>query len=177
MDRERGVARIYDGWQHYNRYLTDGIRELTAEQLAIRSAPDRMPIWGTVAHTAGARVYWLCLVLGEPGADTTPLVSPDGMGWEDDESTPRGSDELVMALDTSWAVVAGCLERWTPEMLDEPFTREYGGRTSVHRRQSVLMRLLTHDAYHCGELSQTLGIHGLPQSVRWPPQRAPGVPA
>ena len=24
-----------------------------------------------------------------------------------------------------------------------------------------------HDAYHCGELSQTLGIHGLPQIDLW----------
>lgn len=23
-----------------------------------------------------------------------------------------------------------------------------------------MQRLLSHDAYHCGELSQTLGIHG-----------------
>ena len=177
MDRARGVARFYDGWQHYNRYLTDGIRSLTPEQLAIRPGPDAMPIWATVAHTAGPRVYWLCHVLGEPGADTPPFVDADGMGWEDDESTPRAADELVMALDTSWAVVEGCLERWTPDMLDERFAREYAGRTSIHTRQSVLMRLIAHDAYHCGQLSQTLGAHGLPQIDLWPPQASPGVPS
>jgi hypothetical protein len=29
--------------------------------------------------------------------------------------------------------------------------------------------MFSHDAYHCGELSQTLGMHGLPQIDLWPP--------
>ena len=33
------------------------------------------------------------------------------------------------------------------------------------------MRMLTHDAYHAGELSQTLGIHGLPQIDLWRPDK------
>ena len=45
--------------------------------------------------------------------------------------------------------------------------REYGGNAQVHTRSSILQRLLTHEAYHCGELSQTLGIHGLPQIDLW----------
>jgi len=32
----------------------------------------------TVGHTAAARVYWLCGVLGEPGAETTPFTDPNG---------------------------------------------------------------------------------------------------
>jgi hypothetical protein len=39
----------------------------------------------------------------------------------------------------------------------------------VHSRSSILQRLLTHEAYHCGELSQMLGINGLPQIDLWPP--------
>jgi hypothetical protein len=27
--------------------------------------------------------------------------------------------------------------------------------------------MFSHDAYHCGELSQTLGVHGLPQIDLW----------
>ncbi len=52
-------------------------------------------------------------------------------------------------------------------MLDEPIERRYGGRITVHTRSSILQRLLTHEAYHCGELSQTLGIEGLPQIDLW----------
>jgi hypothetical protein len=27
--------------------------------------------------------------------------------------------------------------------------------------------LLTHDAYHCGEIAQALGMHGLPEVDIW----------
>ncbi len=37
----------------------------------------------------------------------------------------------------------------------------YGGTIQVHTRSSILQRLLTHEAWHEGELSQTLGIRGL----------------
>jgi len=142
---------------------------MTDAQLAIRPAPDLMPIWATVGHTAGVRVYWLCGVLGEPGADTTPWPRADGDGWEDHLDHPRTAAELVTALQTTWSIVDGCLDRWTPEMLDETVERRYGDERQVHSRASILQRLLTHEAYHCGELSQTLGIHGLPQIDPWRP--------
>jgi uncharacterized damage-inducible protein DinB len=168
MNETGSIRRYYAGWDTYNRQLVDVIRPMTMEQLQLRPAPERWPIWATVAHTAGTRVYWLCAIFGEPGAETTPF--PDvasGIGWEDDEDHPRDAGELVTALETSFAILDGCLDRWTPDMLGEGFTR--GSR--FHSRQSVLMRMLTHDAYHCGELSQTLGILGLPQIDLWPPAK------
>ncbi len=50
----------------------------------------------------------------------------------------------------------------------DTFTRDHNGQAQSHTRTSVLRRLFSHDAYHCGELSQTLGIHGLPQIDLWP---------
>jgi hypothetical protein len=140
---------------------------MTDEQLAIRPAPDRQPIWATVGHDAVVRVYWLCAVLGEAGAEMTPWPDPAAEGWEDDLDHPRTAAELVLALDTTWAIVEGCLDRWTPDMLDDEVERIVGDQRQVHSRGSILQRLLTHDAYHCGELSQTLGIHGLPQIDLW----------
>jgi hypothetical protein len=143
---------------------------MSDEQLAIRPSPDRAPIWATVGHTAGVRVYWLCGVLGEPGAEATPFTDPtSGVGWEDDLDHPRSAAELVGALDTTWAIIDGCLDRWTPAMLEETVERLYGDQRQVHSRASVVQRLLTHEAYHCGELSQTLGIAGLPQIDLWRP--------
>jgi hypothetical protein len=55
-------------------------------------------------------------------------------------------------------------------MLDETIVTE--SRRSFSR-QSILLRLLSHDAYHAGELSQTLGIVGLPQIDPWPPEDQP----
>ncbi len=164
------IRAFFDRWPTYNRRLVEVIGAMSSDQLAIRPAPERWPIWATVGHTAGARVYWLCGIFGEPGAETTPFPDPlNGEGWEDDEEHPRDATELVGALESTWRIVDGCLERWTPEMLLEPFEREYNGRRQVHSRASVLQRLLTHDAYHCGELSQTLGIHRLPQIDLWRP--------
>ncbi len=169
MTAPRSIHPFYDRWPQYNRRLVEVVRPMTAEQLAIRPAPDSPPTWATVAHTAGPRVYWLCGVLGEPGAESTPFADPHGPGWEDDENVPRQAAELVTALETTFGIIDGCLDRWTPEMLDEPFERAYGETVQVHTRGSVLQRLFTHDAYHCGELSQTLGIHGLPQIDLWRP--------
>ena len=37
----------------------------------------------------------------------------------------------------------------------------------MHTRQSVLFRLVTHDAYHTGEMSLDLGSHGLGEIDLW----------
>jgi uncharacterized damage-inducible protein DinB len=163
-----GIRLFYDHWPQYNRRLVEVVRPMTAEQLAIRPSPDGWPIWATVGHDAGMRVYWLCSVFGEPGAQDTPFgEGPFEIGWEDDLDHPRSAAELVTALETTWRIVEGCLDRWTPDMLNEAFLRQINGQVQEHTRTSVLQRLFSHDAYHCGELSQTLGIHGLPQIDLW----------
>ena len=162
------IRPFYDRWPQYNRRLTEIVGAMTDEQLATRPAPDLWPIWATVGHTAGGRVYWLCSVLGEPGADATPFSTTND-GWEDDLDHPRSASELVTALDTTWSIVDRVLDRWTPDMLGEEVERFYGDQRQVHSRSSILQRILTHDAYHCGELSQTLGIHELPQIDLWRP--------
>jgi uncharacterized damage-inducible protein DinB len=163
------IRPAYDMWPQYHRRLRDVVGAMSDEQLAIRPSPDGWPIWAIVGHTAGARAYWLCEIVGEPGAETTPFTDLATAGWEDDLEHARGADELVHALDTTFAIVEGCLDRWTTEMLADEIRREYGGTVQVHTRGSVLQRLFSHDAYHCGELSQTLGIHGLPQIDLWRP--------
>jgi uncharacterized damage-inducible protein DinB len=164
------IRSAYDMWPQYNRRLREVIGAMPAEQLAIRPAPDLWPIWATVGHTAGARVYWLCAVIGEPGAETTPFADAgNDAGWEDDLDHPRSADELVEALDSTFRLVEACLDRWTPEMLADEIHRDYNGTLQVHHRGSILQRLFSHDAYHCGELSQTLGIAGLPQIDLWRP--------
>src|SRR6266511_4641825 len=80
--------------------------------------------------------------LGEPGAERTSFPNArSGIGWEDDLETPRTAAELTEALQTTWEIIAGCLDRWTPDMLAEQFHRKVGERTQVHTRQSVLLRL------------------------------------
>ena len=164
------IRLFYDRWPQYNRRLTEIVGAMTDDQLAIRPDPERWPIWATVGHTAGTRTYWLCGVLDEPGAEATPFPDPMALeGWEDDLDHPRSATELVTALDTTFAIIDRLLDRWTPEMLAEEVVREYGDSRQVHSRASILQRMFTHEAYHCGELSQTLGIVGLPQIDLWRP--------
>jgi len=172
------IRPFYADWEAYHRHITDVVSAMSDEELAIRPAPELWPIWAIVGHTAGTRPYWLCSVLDEPGAETTPFWGPDGIpedGWEDDLDHPRSAKELTHALETTWALVGAVLDRWTPEMLGETVIREYGGIRRPHTRQSILLRMLSHDAYHAGELSQTLGIHGLRQIDLWPAEDHPAL--
>jgi uncharacterized damage-inducible protein DinB len=163
------IGPFYAGWSVYNERIIEAIRDLSPAELALSPGAERWPVWAIAAHTASMRVYWLCGILGEPGAETAPFADAvSGMGWEDDLSTPRSAVEVVGALETTWQILAGCLERWTPAMLEDRFTRiGGGGREEVHTRQSVLMRMLSHDAYHAGEISVALGNHGLTQVDLW----------
>ena len=149
-------------WPQYNRRLRDRVAAMTDEQLAIRPAPELLPIWAAIGHTAAMRVYWLCAVVGEPGIEATPFWDgTEAIDWADDLDHPRSADELAGALDSTFAIVEGCLDRWTIDMLTDEIERDYGGTIQVHTRSSILQRLLTHEAWHEGELSQTLGIRGL----------------
>jgi uncharacterized damage-inducible protein DinB len=161
------VAPFYQGWRLMNDRLVGVIGSLSDDELAWRPAPTMWPIWALAGHLAGTRVYWLCLVLHEPGAASTPFIDPGEIGWEDDLFRPRHADELVLALRSTFAVVEGCLRRWTPEMLSAEFPRERNGAIQMHTRQSILYRLLTHDASHSGEISQTLGSHGRGEVDLW----------
>jgi uncharacterized damage-inducible protein DinB len=155
-------------WPQYNRRLRDRIAAMTDEELAIRPAPELLPIWAAIGHTAAMRVYWLCAVVGEPGIETTPFWDgTEAIDWADDLDHPRSADELAGALDATFAIVEGCLDRWTIDMLSDEIERDYGGKIQVHTRSSILQRLLTHEAWHEGELSQTLGIRGLEQLDLW----------
>ena len=162
------IATFYEGWRKANGRLIEAIAPLSDDQLALR-AGDYLPIWAIAGHVAGARVFWLCRVLGEPGAEATPFADPATDGWEDHPDEPRTAVELVGALETSWQIAERCLATWTPDMLTEGFQRP--GTEQIHTRQSVLMRLITHDAFHAGEISTILGMHALPEIDLWRPER------
>jgi hypothetical protein len=107
-------------------------------------------------------------VFGEPGLELTPFADPESPDWEDDLSTPRSGAELVAALTSTWQIIEGCLARWTPAMLDETFDRIEGDHHEVHTRQSILLRLINHEAYHVGEINLALGANGRRPINLWP---------
>jgi uncharacterized damage-inducible protein DinB len=162
------IRTAYSMWPQYNRRLRDVIEAMTDEQLAIRPSPERWPIWATVGHTACQRVFWLCDFAGEPGAETTPFTNAAyNCPGDDDLEHSLRADALVQALDSSFRIIENSLDRWTVDMLADEVRRKMGREEWVHTRGSVIQRLYSHEAYHCGELSQTLGIAGLPQIDLW----------
>ena len=165
---------FYADWAGYNRRTIEGIRRLTEADLALQvhavrdDAGDPWPIWAVVGHTAATRVFWLCDVFGEPGAEGTPFGG-DKPWWEDDLSHPRSMQELAAAWQSTWSVVEGCLARWTPDGLGQEARREGpSGLTYVHTRQSILLRMITHEGYHLGEVNLTLGSNGREPIDPWP---------
>jgi hypothetical protein len=120
-----GVAPYFLGWQLANESLIGAIKDLTPEQLGLPVGSPSWPIWASVSHVAGARLFWLCHVFGEPGQDSTPFRGLDltSGGWGDDPAHPRGADELVEALALSWDIIARCLATWTPESLGQTAPR------------------------------------------------------
>jgi len=163
------VAPIFEGWQKIHAHLINRLPNLGPEELQLRASADGWPVWAMVSHLAAARVFWLCGILKEPGAETTPFPDPFDEGWEDRLDVPRRSDELMFAVQSTWRIVESCLERWTPDMLAETFPRIYADRVQLHTRQSVLTRLVMHDAFHCGEASLLVGIHALASMDPWAP--------
>ena len=56
-------------------------------------------------------------------------------------------------------------------MLSGTATRATSAGPQVHTRESVLIRLLTHDAFHAGEISLALGSSGHESLDLWAPPR------
>jgi uncharacterized damage-inducible protein DinB len=167
MDMLSGLAAFPD-WPQYAARITEAVADLDPEHLALRAGPDHGPIWALAAHIAGTRLYWLCVVCAEPGLGGVDVINPETLeGWEDNLDRPRSGAELRVALDVSWAVVADCLARWTPEQLAEAVERRYAGSVGHHTRISLLNRMFSHDAFHAGEISQLLGAAGLPGIDLW----------
>ncbi len=162
------IRPAYSTWPVYDRRLREIVASLTDEQLAIRPSPERWPLWATVGHLACQRVSWLCGFAGEPGAETTPFPNALHECPGDEYLDPvMGAAALVEALDSTFRIVDGCLDRWTPDMLDDEIRRTFGDDVWAHTRGWVIQRVFAHDVYHCAELNEILGVAGLPQIDLW----------
>jgi hypothetical protein len=165
---ERGIRPAYPTWSAYNRVLRDAVAGLDDAQLETRPSADRWPLWASVGHLACQRVSWLCGFAGEIGADGTPF--PDALHRcpGDEYLEPAmGAGELAHALDTTFAIVDGVLDRWTAPMLEEEIRRTFDGSEWVHTRGWVVQRVFAHDLWHMAEVNETLVRNGWPQIDPW----------
>lgn len=144
-----------DGWSTYQNHLVKAIEPLTAEQLELRISPNLRSIGSLAKHIVCTRAAWLYGLMGEGGPDIATIA-----GWEHDGDVPPTA-ELVRGLNVTFQAWQGCLARWTPEDLEYIFRGERGGRPYELSRQWVIWHVIEHDLHHGGELSFSLGAHGL----------------
>ncbi len=151
------LAAFYEGWEAYQDHLIAALAPLSPEQLALRAAPDLRPVGTLAVHIIATRAGWMHIGLGE-GDEAIAAIGQ----WNDDPDAPiRLASELVEGLQTTWHLLQSSLARWTPEDLAHTFTRTRGSRTRTFSRQWVIWHLIEHDLHHGGEISLTLGMHGL----------------
>jgi len=156
------IRPAYSNWPRYNQQLRDVVAGMSDEQLDLRPAPGRWPLWATVGHTACQRVFWLCDFAGEPGAGTTPFTNAAyNCPGDDDLEHVLSSDALASALDSTFQIVEHCLDGWTVEMLGEELNHPEWPGSWTYTRGSVIQRVFAHDVYHAAEVNETLGPAGL----------------
>ncbi|HEY7126230.1 MAG TPA: DinB family protein [Ktedonobacterales bacterium] len=164
MSVQSAVAPFYNGWDVYQGLLVKAIAPLTPEQLTLRAAPQLRALGQQASHMIATRARWLHLDLREGGAELDALMEWDGWhaqtGWDGPPPPARSAAELVNGLEITWQVIQAALGRWTISDLEEVFPPTFPGEDSF-TRQFVIWHLIEHDLHHGGELSLTLGIHGL----------------
>jgi uncharacterized damage-inducible protein DinB len=150
------LAQLYKGWDVYQGQLVKAISPLTAEQLILRAAPHLRSVGMIAAHIIGARVRWFHRLMGEGSVDIDVLGS-----WDRPEAPVRSGAELVEGLEESLQLIQNSLARWTIADLGRVFEGTYGGEEYSLTRQWIIWHVIEHDLHHGGEISITLGAHGL----------------
>ncbi len=153
---ETTLLPLFKGWDAYQELLAKTIAPLSREQLALRAAPHLRSVGMIAAHIVGARVRWFHRLMGEGSADIHSL----GM-WDRPEAPARGAEELVQGLEESWELIQFALAHWTLADLDYVFEGTYSGEEYSLTRQWIIWHVIEHDLHHGGEISITLGAHGL----------------
>ena len=149
-------STIYDGWHNYQTLLIACLRPLTAEQLTLRAAPQLRSMGETATHMIGARGRWFHSLMGEGGDQFEEFARWDRAGMP-----ARSAAELVGALEITWQTMQAAIGRWTPADWEQTYPGEGPDEPEVITRQWVIWHLIEHDVHHGGEISLTLGMHGL----------------
>ncbi|HEX5569815.1 MAG TPA: DinB family protein [Ktedonobacterales bacterium] len=150
------LSTYYTNWKQYQEHIKDSVAPLTAEQFALRAAPHLRTVGELAAHIIGCRAGWFTYVLGEDVGDEVKAIA----NW--DESDTRSAAELVQALDATWTMMADRLARWSDDDMRKTFEDEQDGQTVQLSRAWIVWHVMEHDLHHGGELSLTLGMHGIP---------------
>jgi uncharacterized damage-inducible protein DinB len=150
------VRAILEGWSACQQALVKSLVPLSPEQLALKAAPRLRSVSQIVAHVIGARARWFYLLMGEGGEAFKALGA-----WDRRGARARSAEELVSGLEATWAGMQEAIQRWTPEEWQQTWPGEDASEPEIISRQLVIWHLIEHDLHHGGEVSITLGAHGV----------------
>ena len=151
------MPTIYAGWHTYQTLLITALNPLPPGQLALRAAPDLRSIGEIATHVVGARARWFYQLMGEGGDEFAALGT-----WDRQGMPTRSAAELIHGLETTWQGMQAAIARWTPVEWQQTYAGEEPHDPATITRQWVIWHLMEHDLHHGGEISLTLGMHGLP---------------
>lgn len=157
MSDNHMLTTIYNNWKDYQDRLAAAIAPLTAEQLTLQAAPHLDSVGKIVIHIVRVRIGWFIYTLGEDVATIQDL------SHFDEEPLPTfTAAQLVDGLGGTWRMISDALARWSDDDLKQTFPDTDGdGREIQVSRAWVVWHLLEHDLHHSGEVSLTMGMHGL----------------
>ena len=150
------LTTFYTSWKAYQDHIKEVLAPLTAEQLGLRAAPHLRSIGENALHIIGCRAGWFTDFLSEDCDEEMKMYA----GLELGASVPTAA-ELVQGLDRTWQFMVDCLARWSSADMQQTFPDEEDGKPIDLSRAWVVWHVLEHDLHHGGELSFTLGMHGL----------------
>jgi uncharacterized damage-inducible protein DinB len=156
-EQQIALLPLYKGWDSYQELLIKAIEPLSLDQLSLRPAPYLRSIGENAAHIVGTRAGWLYYTLERGGEQMTSLGN-----WNQQGQPARSAAELINGLQATWQVIQDTLNHWTTDDLAViVHDIDENGEDQTYTRQWVIWHLIEHDLHHGGELSFTLGMHGL----------------
>ena len=72
-EQQPSLTTVYAGWDVYQQRFIEAFAPLTAEQLALRNAPEHWSVGMLIAHIISTRVWWFRHKMGEGGPELAPL--------------------------------------------------------------------------------------------------------
>lgn len=153
---QQTLSTIYQGWHTYQDMLVRALMPLTAEQFSLRAAPRLRSVGEVAAHIIGARARWFHALMGEGGDEFAALGR-----WDRRDAPARSAAELVQGLEATWRGMHAAIDRWTAEEWQQTWPGEDESEPEVITRPWVIYHLIEHDLHHGGEISITLGAHGV----------------
>jgi uncharacterized damage-inducible protein DinB len=148
---------IFEGWHVYQTALIEALRPLELDQLTLSAAPNLRSVGEIARHVIGARARWFHALMAEGGDEFAALGR-----WDRRGAPERSAEELVGGLETTWREMQAAIHRWNPSEWRETYPGEDSSEPEVITRHWVIWHLIEHDLHHGGEISLTLGMHGVP---------------